>query len=106
MSGIIVLLTATSLMGQMIVKVKPQRPNVVVVKPNKVSKNKVWIDGHWKWNNRTHKYQWIKGCWVKSPKNQAWVSGKWLKVHAGWKYVPGRWSKKVVSGHNTMSLYK
>jgi len=91
--AIILLLSTHDIMAQMIVKAKPQRPKVVLVRPNKVYKNKVWIEGHWKWNKRTHNYQWIKGNWTKSRPNRTWKAGKWKKIPAGWKYVPGYWSR-------------
>jgi hypothetical protein len=92
-STIILILIAPNLMGQMIVKVKPQRPAVVIVTPNKSIKNKAWIEGHWAWSRKSKNYRWVKGRWVKSRKNQVWVTGKWSKVPAGWKYTPGRWSR-------------
>lgn len=93
LSAIIIFFAATNIKGQMIVKVKPHRPNVVIVKPNKVYKNKVWVDGHWKWSKRSQNYQWTKGHWVKRRPNNRWVVGKWQKVPSGWKYVPGRWAR-------------
>ena len=77
--------------GQMIVKVKPQRPKVVVIKPTKVYKNKIWIEGHWRWSNQSNSYQWVKAHWAKKKRNSKWKAGNWIKMPAGWKYVPGHW---------------
>jgi hypothetical protein len=93
LSTIIILASTSHTMAQMIVKIKPQRPNVVMVKPTKIHKNKIWIEGHWKWAKQAKNYQWVKGRWVKSRINKTWRNGKWKKIPAGWKYVPGQWSK-------------
>ena len=80
--------------AQVIVKVRPTPPKNIVVKPAKVYKNKVWIEGHWKWNKQTRDYRWVKGHWAKKRPRSVWVTGKWQKVPAGWKYIPGHWSRQ------------
>jgi len=52
-------------------KVKPSRPKILVVKPNKIRKNHVWIKGHWKWSFRKHRYVWVKGHWKRKKKNRS-----------------------------------
>lgn len=92
LSAVTLLLSSSNLVGQMIVKVKPQKPKIVIVKPSKIYKNKVWMDGHWKWSNQSSSYQWVKGHWTKRRRNNTWKAGKWQKLPAGWKYVSGRWA--------------
>lgn len=79
--------------SQVLVKVKPVRPAVVVVKPAKARKNHIWIDGHWAYSHKLNRYVWIDAKWVKRPRGKAkWVPGHWNKVPGGWKYVPGHWA--------------
>ena len=44
-----------------IVKVIPNKPKVIIVKPNKIKRNHIWIRGRWKWSVRKSKYVWEKG---------------------------------------------
>lgn len=79
--------------SQVVVKVKPARAKVVVVKPAKPGRNYVWVEGHWKWNKRSRSYTWENGYWARRPRqNSVWVAAKWKKVPGGWKYVPGHWA--------------
>jgi len=87
------LLSSSGIMAQFIVKVKPQRPSVVIVNPTKTYKNKIWIEGHWRWDKQVKNYQWTKGRWTRAKTNRTWRAGKWKKIPAGWKYVPGHWAK-------------
>ncbi len=77
--------------AQIVVKTKPLRPRVVVVKPAKPGSNYVWIEGHWVVKN--HRYVWKKGRWVKARAHQKWLNGHWKKNRRGWVWVPGRWMK-------------
>ena len=79
--------------SQVVVKVKPVRTNVVVVKkPTKPGKNFIWIEGHWKWNKRRQAYVWIDGKWAKRQGNKSWVAGHWRKTRGGWTWIPGHWA--------------
>ncbi len=75
--------------AQVIIKVKPKAPKVVVVH-KKARPNHVWIAGHWK-VNRYGKYVWVGGHWVKKRHGYIWINGHWKKVRGGWVWVPGHW---------------
>ncbi len=75
--------------AQIIVKVRPKAPKVVIV-PHKARPNHVWIAGHWK-VNKSGRYVWVKGHWVKKRHGYVWVNGHWKKVRGGWIWVPGHW---------------
>ncbi|MCH8904121.1 MAG: YXWGXW repeat-containing protein [Bacteroidetes bacterium] len=79
--------------AQIVVKVKPLRPRVVIVKPVHHPHGKVWIDGHWRWERRHHKYIWISGHWTKKHHGKKWVPGHWSHVRGGHKWVPGHWKR-------------
>ncbi len=78
--------------AQVIVRVKPVRKKVVVVKPVKKRRNHVWVTGHWKWNKRTNAYVWTDGYWVRKRKNFAYIPGHWKHVRGGYKWIPGHWT--------------
>jgi hypothetical protein len=79
--------------SQFVVKFKPVRTHIVVVKKTKrPGTNYVWINGYWKWNKKANKYVWMDAKWVKRPGNKTWISGHWRKDPAGWIWVPGHWS--------------
>jgi len=80
--------------AQVVVRVKPNRPAVVVAKPAKKKARHVWIAGHWRYNKKAQKYVWIKGHWAKAPKGQGcWVPGHWKTVEGGHQWVPGHWKR-------------
>lgn len=83
-----------NLSAQVVVKIKPARPKVEVVKPSKPGPKHIWIDGHWKWDKKRKEYVWVKGHWSKPRKGHAWVPGHWQKVPGGFKWVPGHWRRK------------
>ena len=79
--------------AQVVVKVKPVRANVVVVKkPNRPGVNYIWIEGHWKWNKKRNAYVWVDGRWAKRQGNKKWINGHWRKSKRGWIWVPGHWA--------------
>jgi len=90
-SLIVLILSGFSLQtnAQVIIKVRPKAPKVVVVH-KKARPNHIWITGHWK-VNRFGKYVWTKGYWVKKRHGSICVSGHWKKVRRGWTWVPGHW---------------
>jgi len=77
--------------AQVVVKAKPVRPKVVVVKGRAPRRGMVWVDGHWSWNKRNMRYIWVKGRWAAPPRGKAWTVGSWKRSRKGWVYVPGRW---------------
>jgi len=84
-------LTTHHIQAQVVV-VKPVPPKNVV-KRIACGPNRVWIDGHWRWNNRTKRYVWVKGHCAKKKRGHAWVPGHWKKVPGGWRWVPGHWRR-------------
>ncbi len=102
---LLVLLAAVSLQynfhqanAQVVVKVRPARPAVVMAKPATVNKGHIWVDGHWHWDSKANRYVWKKGHWVRTKKGHNWVAGKWVTCDGGHKWVPGYWkAAKVVT---------
>ena len=77
--------------SQIVVKVRPARPAVVVKKPVKVRRGHVWREGHWVYSNKKGKYIWRKGQWVKKRPGKVRVKGHWKSVPGGQRWVPGHW---------------
>lgn len=77
--------------AQIVVKVRPTTPKVLVKKPRKPFSNAIWIDGRWVWSKRSKHYVWKSGQWVKPKRNRTYVAGRWIKKPNGWLYVPGKW---------------
>ena len=46
-----------------IVRVKPNRPRVIVKRPNKKRRGYIWIDGYWKWSVFYGQYIWVDARW-------------------------------------------
>ena len=87
---IIVIFFSNESAAQLVVKVKPVKPKVVVVKPVKVKAGHVWVNGHWK-VNAAGNYVYIDGYHLKKRHGKIWVDGHWKKVPGGWKWTPGHW---------------
>ncbi|HIE15883.1 MAG TPA: hypothetical protein EYP69_03050 [Bacteroidales bacterium] len=80
--------------SQIVVKVIPPKPKVILPHPAKQKHGHVWIDGHWKWSKKNQKYVWVKGHWEKPPRpGSIWVPGHWVDTQGGYKWVPGHWKK-------------
>ena len=60
-------------------------------RPAVVRSGYVWVDGHYRWDRRTHSYVWVDGRYMKQKRGKIWVSGRWVKVRGGWVYEPGSW---------------
>ena len=85
-------LTTFSACATKTIYISKQPPvKIVEVKPVKSHPNMVWIEGHWKWHRRAHKYVWVPGKWQKVKKNRIWISGGWEKTRRGWIWVQGYW---------------
>lgn len=78
--------------AQVVVKVKPRRPALVIAKPTKAKRGHRWVDGHWQWNAKCACYKWKKGHWIRTRPGRTYVGGHWVVVKGGHKWVPGRWS--------------
>lgn len=95
----VIVIVAMLLMGlfipdaksQIVVKVKPARPKVIVKKPGKAKRGHVWREGHWVYSKKQAKYVWRKGHWVKARPGKVWVKGHWKKKPNGQVWVPGHW---------------
>jgi len=81
------------LQAQVIVKVRPRKPDVVIVKTPAPGANYIWIEGHWKWSRRQHQYVWVNGHWEKRRHHKVWVPGHWAVVPGGYRWVPGHWRR-------------
>ena len=75
--------------AQVVVKVRPARPKVIVKKPARARKGHVWVNGHWKANGRN--YVWVKGHWVQKRRGYRYTPGRWVTVRGGHKWKPGVW---------------
>ncbi len=85
--------------AQIVVKVKPTTPKVVVKKPRKPYSNAIWVAASWTWNKRSQRYERQSGRWVKPKRNRTYVAGSWIKKNNGWLYTPGKWvAKRKVRG--------
>lgn len=81
--------------AQVHVRVKPNRPAHVLKKPAHPKKGFVWVDGHWRWNAKAKKYDWVKARWVKKKPGHNWVPGHWTNdPKRGHKWVPGHWRRR------------
>lgn len=82
--------------AQRVVRIKPNKPNVVVVKTKKPTSAHRWVEGHWKWSPRLRQYTWVKGYWIKPRVGYVWVDGHWKSKSRGFIWVDGRWKKRRV----------
>ena len=82
----------TTTQAQVVVKVRPARPAVVLTRPAKARTGHIWVDGHWRYNNRTNQYVWVKGHWKQARAGHNWVAGRWVACTGGHKWVAGYWA--------------
>jgi len=83
-------LSATAVQAQIIVRVRPPRPTVVVTRPPAPTPRHVWVDEDWVQDNRG--YRWHGGYWAEPPRARAvWVPGHWAGRHRGYAWIPGHW---------------
>ena len=76
-----------------VVVVKPNRPHVIVKRPNNIRKNYIWVEGHWKWNSFYRDYIWIKGKWMHKRRGHHWHPGFWEVSLNGFIWVEGYWKR-------------
>ena len=74
-----------------VVLVKPNRPKVIVKRPNRIRRNYIWIEGHWKWSNFYRDYIWIKGKWMHQRRGHHWEPGFWEVSLGGFIWIEGCW---------------
>jgi hypothetical protein len=58
-------------------------------RPERPSIEYIWIDGGWKWSNRTHSYIQINGNWEKFRNGHQHTRGHWKKNKHGYHWVRG-----------------
>ena len=83
--------------AQVIIKVKPIKPTILIVKGKAPHGGMVWIAGGWTWNKRHKKYVWRKGHWVRAKRGRTWAKGYWVVTDGGHRWVAGRW-KRIQDG--------
>ena len=76
-----------------VVSVKPNRPKVIVKRPNRIRKNYIWAEGHWKWSDFYGDYIWVKGKWIRQRRGYNWVSGFWEISLNGFIWIEGYWKR-------------
>ena len=76
-----------------VVVVKPNRPKVIIKHPNRVRRNYIWMEGHWKWNSFYRDYIWIKGKWMHKRRGHHWHPGFWEVSLNGFIWVEGYWKR-------------
>jgi hypothetical protein len=76
-----------------VVVVKPQRPLVIVKRPNRPRQNHIWVEGRWKWSDFYREYIWIKGQWMRERSGHYWVSGFWEVSLNGFIWIEGYWGR-------------
>jgi hypothetical protein len=85
---------ASQLSAQVIVKIRPEAPRAVVVRPPMPGRGMVWIEPEWYWNRHRGMYVWREGRWAKPRRNAVWVTGHWVEVKEGHNWVPGYWGRR------------
>ena len=76
-----------------VVVAKPNRPKVIVKHPNRVRRNYIWIEGHWKWSYFHRDYIWIKGKWKHQRRGYHWMPGFWEVSLGGFVWIDGYWAR-------------
>tara|TARA_B110000444_G_C18487501_1_gene431988 strand:+ start:22 stop:441 length:420 start_codon:yes stop_codon:yes gene_type:complete len=90
--GVTVKRNTTRFNSSRVVTVKPNRPNVIVNRPNRIRRNHIWVEGHWMWSDFYGDYIWIKGKWMRQRIGHHWVSGFWEISLGGFIWVNGYWA--------------
>jgi hypothetical protein len=77
--------------AQLIVRVRPRAPRVVVTRPPAPSPRHVWIQEDWRVNRG--RYDYAGGRWEAPPDARSvWVPGHWKHTpRRGWVWKPGHW---------------
>jgi hypothetical protein len=76
--------------AQVVVRVRPAMPRVVVARPVAPSPRHVWVAEDWRPGRRN--YRWSGNYWAAPPRPQAiWVPGHWVTRPRGYIWAPGHW---------------
>ncbi len=51
----------------------------------------VWIHGHWAWDPRDGRYEWMPGRWIAARPAYVWNDGGWYHGPRGWVWREGFW---------------
>ena len=63
-AGAFLLITSNSF-AQFFFRIGPVIPRGIIIgRPLPPPPARLWIEGHWGWNNRLHTYIWIPGHWM------------------------------------------
>jgi hypothetical protein len=54
----------------------------------------IWIDGDWRWNNRSNIYVHEHGYWTRPKTGRSYQSGHWESGPRGKYWVRGRWNRE------------
>jgi len=75
------------------VTVKPNRPNLILKRPNRIRPNYIWVEGHWMWSDFYEDYIWIKGKWMRKKRGHYWIPGFWEVSLDGFIWIDGYWAR-------------
>ena len=84
------LLLGSYVQAQVVVQEKPREPVIQKVKSTD-EKGRLWIQGHWRWNQQKETYEWVEGHYEKAPRGHLYRKGNWRRVKDGWVWIPGKW---------------
>lgn len=89
--ALVVSAAVTESKAQIIVRVRPPRPAVVVTaRPPAPGPGHVWVEEDWV--GRGDRYEWHGGYWAAPPHpGYRWVPGHWVSRRRGWVWIPGHW---------------
>ena len=76
-----------------VVVVKPNRPQVILKRPEKIRRNYIWIEGHWQWSDFYGEYIWIQGKWMRQRRGYYWTPGFWEVSLGGFVWIEGYWAR-------------
>jgi hypothetical protein len=68
--------------------------NEVYVRPASPGIGYIWIDGDWRWNNRSHIYVHDHGYWTRPRPGRSYETGHWASGPRGKSWVRGRWNRE------------
>ena len=91
--GVVVKSPPTHRHPSRVVVVKPNRPKVIIKHPNRVRRNYIWVEGHWKWSSFYRDYIWIKGKWKRQRRGHHWMPGFWEVSLDGFVWIDGYWAR-------------
>ena len=90
LAATVISFSALASYGQIVVRVRPPRPTVVVARPVAPSPRYVWVEEDWV--GAGDHYRWNGGHWMAPPRPRAvWVPGFWRHSRRGEIWVTGYW---------------